>query len=214
MRDRDDQAVSYLPKLVSQEPSLSLFLAGESMNPIEPITTDDRESLEQALESFRAYLLFVAWRIKGDQLAGREGASDFVQRTILAAVERIREGNIPGPTEKHRKAWLRKILFNTVNQTIRREHAEKRGGGRVLGGLDDPGPDSAISPSGEAIKNEESLLLDHAFGQLDPDEQQLINWRYVDGLTCEEIGRRRGCSASYVSRICNEAVGRLRRALT
>jgi RNA polymerase sigma factor (sigma-70 family) len=183
------------------------------MNSDEPITTADRESLERALESFRAYLLFVAWRIKGDQLAGREGASDLVQRTIVAAVERIRDGNIPGPTDKHRKAWLRKILFNTVNRTVRTENAEKRGGGRVVRGLEDLGPDSATSPSGDAIRNEERLLLARAFDRLEPDIRQLITWRYVDGLTCEEIGSRRGCSASYVSRICNDAIGRLRRSL-
>jgi RNA polymerase sigma factor (sigma-70 family) len=188
-------------------------MAAFSMDPNESITAGDRESLERALESFRAYLLFVAWRLKGDQLAGREGASDLVQRTIVAAMEKIREGNIPGPTEKHRKAWLRKILFNTFNRMVRRENAEKRGGGRVVGGLEEPGPDSATSPSGGAIKNEERLLLAQAFAKLDPDEQQLITWRYVDELTCEEIGRRRGCSASYVSRICNEAIGRLRRSL-
>jgi RNA polymerase sigma factor (sigma-70 family) len=190
-----------------------MFLGVLSMNPIESVTAEDRESLERALESFRAYLLFVAWRIKGDQLAGREGASDLVQRTILAAVERIREGNIPGPSDKHRKAWLRRILFNTVNQTVRNQNAEKRGGGRVVGGLEEPGPDSAPSPTGEAIKKEERLLLDNAFGRLEPDEQQLITWRYVEELTCEEIGRRRGCSASYASRMCNEAIARLRRSL-
>jgi RNA polymerase sigma factor (sigma-70 family) len=184
------------------------------MNPNESVTTEDRQSLERALESFRAYLLFVAWRIKGNQLAGREGASDLVQRTIVAAMEKIREGKIPGPTDKHRKAWLRKILFNTFNRMVRRENAEIHGGGRVVGGLEEPGPDSATSPSGGAIKNEEKLLLANAFAQLDPAEQQLITWRYMDGLTCEEIGRRRGCSASYVSRICNEAIGRLRRSLS
>jgi RNA polymerase sigma factor (sigma-70 family) len=183
------------------------------MDPNESITAGDRESLERALESFRAYLLFVAWRLKGNQLAGREGASDLVQRTIVAAMEKIRDGNIPGPTEKHRKAWLRKILFNTFNRMVRHENAAKRGGGHVVGGLEDPGADSATSPSGGAIKNEERQLLAQAFAQLDPDEQQLITWRYVDGLTCDEIGRRRGCSASYVSRICNEAIGRLRRSL-
>jgi RNA polymerase sigma factor (sigma-70 family) len=183
------------------------------MDPIESITADDRESLERALDSFRSYLLYVAWRIKGDQLAGREGASDLVQRTIVAAMEKIRDGNIPGPTDKHRKAWLRKILFNTFHRMVRHENAEIRGGGRVVGGLDEPGPDSASSPSAGAIKNEERLLLARAFGQLTPEEQQLITWRYMDGLTCEEIGHRRGCSASYVSRICNELISRLRRSL-
>ncbi len=136
-----------------------------------------------------------------------------MQRTILAAVEKIRNGNIPGPTDKHRKAWLRKILINTHHLTIRRENAEKRGGGRVVNGVEEHGPDPATSPSGEAIKHEERFLLAQALGQLEPDLRELITWRYVDGLTCEEIGLRRGCSASFVSRICNEAVNRLRRSL-
>ncbi len=183
------------------------------MNSSEPIAAEDRESLERALESFRAYLLFVAWRLKGDQLAGREGASDLVQRTLVAAVEKIREGNIPGPTEKHRKAWLRKILFNTLKRVVRRENAEIRGGGRVIGGLEEPGPDSGTSPSAGAVKNEQSRLLAEAFEKLEPDEQQMITWRYIDSLTYEEIGQRRGYSASYACRICNELIGRLRRTL-
>ena len=81
------------------------------------------------------------------------------------------------------------------------------------GGLEEHGPDPATSPSGEAIKQRRAVFTGQAFGQLEPDEQELITWRYVDGLTCEEIGLRRGCSASYVSRICNEAIGRLRRSL-
>jgi RNA polymerase sigma factor (sigma-70 family) len=183
------------------------------MNPNESIGAGDRESLERALESFRSYLLFVAWRLKGEQLAGRESPSDLVQRTIVAAMEKIRDGKIPGPTDKHRKAWLRKILFNTFNRMMRRENAEIHGGGRVLGGLEEPGPDSATSPSGGAIKNEERLLLAKALARLAPDERELITWRYMEGLTCEEIGRRRGCSASYASRLCNEVMGRLRRSL-
>ncbi len=186
------------------------------INPSEPSrspSADDRESLERALESFRSYLMFVAWRIQGDRLAGREGASDLVQRTILAAVEEIRDGKIPGPDEKQRKAWLRKILLNTLKRAVRHENAAKRGGGRVLRGLEEPGPDPATSPSGKAIRNEEELLLADAFRSLEPDEQQLITWRYIEGLTCEEIARRRGCSGSYISRICNEITSRLRRTL-
>lgn len=95
---------------------------------IEPAAGDGRQSLELAVESFRSYLLFVAWRLKGDRLAGKEGASDLVQRTILAAVEKIREGDIPGPTDEHRKDWLRKLLYKTFRKMIRHENTQKRGG--------------------------------------------------------------------------------------
>jgi RNA polymerase sigma factor (sigma-70 family) len=179
----------------------------------ESASANDRESLERSLESFRAYLLFVAWRIKGNRLAGTDGASDLVQRTLLAALEKVRKGNIPGTSEKHRKAWLRKILYNTLKKGIRYETAEIHGGVGVIGRLEAPVPDPTTSPSGKAIKIEEELLLAEKFARLEPDEQQLITWRYIDGWSCEEIGRRRGCSASYVSRICNEIVRRLRTSL-
>ncbi len=173
----------------------------------------DRQALELAIESFRSYLLFVAWRIKGERLAGKEGASDLVQRTIVAAVERIREGNVPGSTDELRKAWLRKLLYKTFRKMVRHENTQRRGGGLVRGGLEEPVPDPATSPSGKAMRNEQEHLLAEAFAQLDPDEQQLVTWRYIEGVTCEEIGRRRGCSGSYVSRICHEVIGRLRQAM-
>jgi RNA polymerase sigma factor (sigma-70 family) len=183
------------------------------MDNIELKPTDDRHALERSLESFRAYLLFVAWRLKGNQTAGPEGPSDLVQRTMMAAMRNIREGNVPGESIAHRKAWLRRILFNTVNHAVRSERAEKRGGGRITTDLDHAGPDSTTSPSSDAIKNEERALLANALARLEPDVRELITWRYLDGLTCDEIGRRRGCSASYISRVCNEIIDRLRRSL-
>ena len=173
----------------------------------------DRESLERELESFRTYLLFVAWRLKEKGLAGPEGASDLVARTLMAAIEKVREGNIPGPDQKHRRAWLRKILVRTSGRLNRRQQAEIHGGGRMPAALDEPVPDSATSPSGEAARNEEQRLLADAVARLDPAEQELIRWRYIDELTWEEIGRRRGFSATYACRTCKEALARLRASL-
>jgi RNA polymerase sigma factor (sigma-70 family) len=182
------------------------------MNPPDPAIGDVRDSLERSLDSYRAYLLFVAWRIKGDELAGVEGASDLVQRTLFAALEKIRDGRVPGESERQRKAWLRRILCNTFRTEVRRARSAKNGGGRVVG-LEDSAPDSTTSPSGKVERREQESLLAEAFDRLAPDERELITWRFVDGLSCEEIGRRRGYSASYASRACNEIIGRLRRSV-
>jgi RNA polymerase sigma factor (sigma-70 family) len=170
----------------------------------------DRDSLERELESFRTYLLFVAWRLKERGIGGPEGASDLVAQTLMAALEKVREGNIPGPDKKHRRAWLRKILIRTSSRLNRRQQAEIHGGGRVVTAIEEPVPDSATSPSGEAVRNEEQRLLADAFARLEPAEQELIRWRYIDELTWEEIGRRKGFSATYACRTCKETLARLR----
>jgi RNA polymerase sigma factor (sigma-70 family) len=173
----------------------------------------DRESFERELNSFRTYLLFVACRLKERGLAGPEAASDLVARTFLAAIEKVRAGNIPGADERHRKAWLRKILIRTTKRIRRTGQAEVHGGGRLILELDRPIPDTATTPAQIAVKDEERMILADAFAALEPSDQEIIRWRYVDQLSWEEIAKRRGFSAPYACRIGRQALERLRNAV-
>jgi RNA polymerase sigma factor (sigma-70 family) len=154
--------------------------------------------------------LFVACRLKERGLAGPEAASDLVARSLMAALEKVRAGNIPGPDTKHRKAWLRKILIRTSSRLTRKEGAQVHGGGRVVAGFEGSVPDSGTSPSGRAAKREEQRLMAEALGQLDPQERKIITWRYIDELSWEEIGRRCGFTATYACRSCKQALAKLR----
>jgi RNA polymerase sigma-70 factor (ECF subfamily) len=173
----------------------------------ETLANDDRVSLERTLESFRTYLLYVAWRLKGNEgVAGAVGASDLVQQTMLVALRKVQEGKGPGPTPKDHRAWLRQILINLMRE-------KSRLASREPGGLEDAVADSGTSPSGALAKQEEARAMSQALDRLGPDEREIIIWRCVDGLSYEEIGRRRGYSDTYARRVVGQVLGRLRSML-
>lgn len=164
-------------------------------------SSDDRESLERDLESYRTYLLCVAWRLTSSRRRGDVGASDLVQRTIVAALVKVRGGTIPDRDESRRLAWLCRIMKNLWLNDLRSPEPDV---------VDSSIVGDATPPIWTPAWDELQRLLAMAFERLDPDERQLVAWRYVDGLTCEEIGRLRGYAASYASRVSRDALKRLR----
>jgi RNA polymerase sigma factor (sigma-70 family) len=172
--------------------------------PPSPVSDDDRELLARAIASYSTYLMFVAGRLKGQHLQTEEGASDLVQKTLVAALTKIRKGTgqLPGRTDPDVKAWLRKVLVNTYHDMQRYHRARKRTPGAISR------PREAPSPSCEAMLNEEAGRLAEARKKLDTDDRQLLEWRDDQGVTFEEIGRRRGFSASYASRAYRRARAR------
>ncbi len=177
--------------------------------PEEPVRRAEREDLARSLETYRAYLLFIAWQIQGNRLVAKEGASDLVQRVMVEALAKVQAGNIPSISPKERKAWLRKILYNILNTLVRRAVIEEE----IYPRLPLSGADPATSPSGIVSRGEQIAILAKAFQKLDPTAQQVVTWRYIDELTCEEIGTRLSWSASYVSRLSNQSLRTLRKAL-
>jgi RNA polymerase sigma-70 factor (ECF subfamily) len=172
--------------------------------PNRALTNDDPVSLEQALASFQTYLLYVAWRLKGDEgVVGVQGASDLAQQTMAVALDKVREGRGPGPTPKDQRAWLRRILINLMRDKSRRARRERSG-------LEDEVVDSGTSVGGKLIKTEDARIMAQALDRLGPDEREIVIWRYVDELSYAEIGRRRGYSDTYARRVVGQALGRLR----
>jgi RNA polymerase sigma factor (sigma-70 family) len=165
---------------------------------------DDRAAMQRALESCRTYLFYVAWRLKGNEgVAGAEGASDLVQQTMLVALKKVQEGKGPGPTSKDQRAWMRQILINLMREKGRRAQRQRAG-------LEQPIVDSGTSPSNELAKKEEAKAMAEALDRLDPADREVVTWRCVDGLSYEEIGRRRGYSDTYARRVVGQVLGRLR----
>jgi RNA polymerase sigma factor (sigma-70 family) len=178
-----------------------------SVGSSESLTNDERRSLEIALESCRTYLLYVAWRIKGNEgVVGAEGVSDLVQQTMLVALRKVQEGKGPGPTSKDHRSWLRQILINVIREKSRRSRRECRG-------LEETGADPGTSPSDAMSKQEETRAMADALNRLGPDEREIVTWRCVDGLSYAEIGRRRGYSDTYARRVVGQVLCQLRSML-
>jgi DNA-directed RNA polymerase specialized sigma24 family protein len=62
-------------------------------------------------------------------------------------------------------------------------------------------------------KQEEARAMAEALGRLGSDDREIVTWRCVDGLSYEEIGRRRGYSDTYARRVVGQVLGRLRSML-
>jgi RNA polymerase sigma factor (sigma-70 family) len=166
-----------------------------------PDHRDDREALERAIASQRTYLMFVAGKLKGSHLQAIEGVSDLVQRTFLAALEKVRRGDdgLPGRADGAVRAWLRRILKNNYYDMIKFYNAVKR---TPAGAAPAREP---LSPSGEATLKEAARRLDEAREAIPPGDREILAWKDDEQLTFREIGRRRGYSTTRAHRAYHEA---------
>ncbi len=175
---------------------------------------DDPRRIERTLETYRGYLLSVAQALRGGATGDRASPSDLVQEAMIAAVLKARAGRMPEGDAAHLRSWLRTILVRLHVSEKRREHARKRAG---LLRVDFPGdvpPSDPGTPPTERVARAELVgLIGVAFAGLAEEDQQLVRWRYRDGESFEEIGRRLGCSAAYAGRVSRRALDRLRSAL-
>src|SRR5437763_1330226 len=75
-------------------------------------------------ERYRAYLHLLARQQMSEQLQSKCDSSDLVQQTLLQAHQNL--GQFRGRTEAELKAWLRKILANTLKNTLEELGSQKR----------------------------------------------------------------------------------------
>ena len=172
----------------------------------------DERTWVEAVEAHRAYLTAVARRQLAAGAAGEEGPSDLVQDVALAALDAARDGRAPDPGDGRWRPWLTRILRNKIRQAVRKHRARRRGGGAVFALLDLELSDSGTSPSAGEVRDEESLRVHRALARVDPRQRQILQWLVTDGLAVKAIAGHLGCSPSYASRACKDALNALRLA--
>ena len=181
----------------------------------------DGAALGQLLESCRPYLTLLA-RLQIDRrLRGKVDAADLVQETFLEAHRDFAQ--FRGTTEATLLAWLRQVLarnlanlgrrYGTQRREVRLERAlavELDESSRVLDqGLAAPGS----SPSHQAARREQAVLLADALDQLPADYREVLILRHLEGLSFPEVARRMGRSLDSVDKLWARALARLRRSL-
>ena len=164
---------------------------------------DDEREL-RLIESYETYLLLMAGRIMSCRFVGPKSASDFVQETILAAVQAGDHRPETQAANDDYTKWITGVLRNKITEALRHESILRR-----EQYLNEGPTDSHDSPLPEAIKREKSRRLLAALDRLSPEDRQLIDWS-LEGVSRREIGERLSISASYASRICKQAMYRLR----
>lgn len=194
--------------------------AGEAARWLAAARAGSREALGQVLETFRGYLLLIADREMDPDLRAKGGASDLVQETFLEAQRDF--ARFHGNSAEELRAWLRRLLLNNVANFTRqyRERAKREVGREVPleagGSSHERGAGLAadiLSPSGEAVVQEQAEALARALQRLPPDYRRVLTLRHEEQLTFAQIGQQMQRTANAARMLWLRAVERLQKEM-
>jgi RNA polymerase sigma-70 factor (ECF subfamily) len=171
-----------------------------------------------ALEPYRNFLRLIARLRLDPRLRGKLDPSDVVQQTLLRAHESI--GQFRGQGEAELAAWLRQILAATMVDEVRRYGRGKRDVGAermLLASLDESSvcleawlTCDQTSPSQQAIRHEQLLLLSEALDAMSGDQRQAVELHHLKGYSLADVGRQMGRSKASVAGLLRRGLKELR----
>src|SRR5262249_19014665 len=149
-------------------------------------------------------------------------ASDLVQETYLEAHRNF--ARFQGTSEGQFVRWLRQILATRMADLLRRYLGTQGRDVRLEREIEDAFDRSSVlldrglvapqsSPSQQAARREQSVLLADALAQLPHDYREVIILRNLEALTFPEVAQRMGRSLDSVEKIWMRALARLRQQL-
>jgi RNA polymerase sigma-70 factor (ECF subfamily) len=174
-------------------------------------------ALGQLLERYRAYLTLLARLQISRRLQGKADAADLVQETFLEAHRNFAQ--FRGTTEAELIGWLRQILtsralelirryLGTQRRDVRQERAlaiELEQSSRVLDqGLIAP----HSTPSQQAARHEQAVLLTDALDRLPEDYREVIILHHLEGLSVPQVAQRLGRTVRSVEKLWARALAR------
>jgi RNA polymerase sigma-70 factor (ECF subfamily) len=182
----------------------------------------DAPSLGPLLERYRAYLTVLARVQIGRRLQGKVDAADLVQEAFLGAYRDFPQ--FRGTTEREFLGWLRQILASLLANLVRHYQGTQRRDVRLerqlaveleqsSQALDRGLVAAQSSPSQQAVRHEQSVLLAEALGRLPDELRDLLILRHLEGLTFPEVARRLGRTVDSVKKQWPRALASLRRLL-
>ncbi len=152
------------------------------------------------LELYRRYLALLARLRIGRLLQGKVDPADLVQDTFLDAHRSF--ATFAGASEGEFLAWLRQILatriadlmrryFGTQGRDVRLEHQQTAADLDASScGLSAMLVSPTSSPSVQASRREQAVLLADALDRLPPAYRETIILRQMEGLPFAEVARR------------------------
>lgn len=181
----------------------------------------DTVAFGKLLASHERYLSLLARLRIGHDLRSKADPDDLVQEAFLEA-----HRNFPqfrGTTVAELRAWLRQILAgrlaNLVRQYLGARGRDVRLERQITADLDqsslvlaDALVASITSPSGQAARHEQAVLLAEALAALPEHYREVIVLRHVEGLPFAEIAARMERSDDSVQKLWVRALAALRRS--
>ena len=188
---------------------------------MEQARAGDDAARGRLLELYRNYLQVIARSLIEPELRPLVAASDVVQETYLEAHRHFEQ--FQGRDEAVLVAWLRTILVRSLaNQAgyhragrrdVRRQRSIEQALDRSGAALHSVLAGSVSSPSAQAIRREEAVLLADALERLTPEYREVFILRNLDGLAFNAIAAQLGRTTSAVRRAWSRAVVELSRML-
>jgi RNA polymerase sigma-70 factor (ECF subfamily) len=180
------------------------------------------EGPELTLERFRAFLSLLARLQLDPRLQAKVDLSGVVQDTLLDAHGHMAKLQKMPPAEQ--EAWLRTALAHNILDEVRNLKTRKHDVGRERS-LEAALEDSAArleaslaadqsSPSQQASRNEQGLLLAESLQKLPEDQRRAIEWKYWHGCKLGEIAELLDRSKGAVAKLIERASKTLRAQLT
>src|SRR4029077_6481061 len=145
-----------------------------------------------------------------------------VQEAFLGASRDFRQ--FRGTTEPELLGWLRQILASLLANLVRHYQGTQRRDVRLerqlaveleqsSQALDRGLVAPQSSPSQQAVRREQSVLLAEALGRLPADWRELLILRHLEGLTFPQVAQRMGRTVDSVKKLWPRALASLRRLL-
>jgi RNA polymerase sigma-70 factor (ECF subfamily) len=175
----------------------------------------------EVLEPYRRYLELLARVHLDPRLRGKLDPADVVQQTLLRACAALPESR--GRSPEGLAAWLRKILANTLADTVKHYHRDRRDVDlehsleadldRSSSGLAGWVAADQTSPSQAAARNEELLRLADALADLPEPLREVVVLKHCRGQTLQQIADHLGKSVPSVASLLRRGLKELRQRL-
>jgi RNA polymerase sigma-70 factor, ECF subfamily len=188
--------------------------------PPQPLPTDDERT--PWLLRYEGWLRLLARNEIDSRFAGKFDPSDAVQQTLMEAWKGW--DNFRGSEEPQRLAWLRQILAHqlahlarhfagTQMRDVTREVSIDQSLCQSAQRLDALMPAGTLSPSQNAVANEQRLLLAQVLDELPADYRQVLLLRNIEELPHGEVARRMNKTEGAVRMLWVRALTSLRDAM-
>lgn len=169
--------------------SLGLHMPEDSLLPdLQKAKRGDRLALDRVLGHLEARFRRLAQGRIGPGLKAKMRTSDILQSTYLDVVKSVE--NFEGKDAEEFVAWVARIMENNIRDKDKYFQARKRKDPkhvRISTSESSEMPLNRSTPSVEAVRAEDLLLVSQALDKLDPDYKTVILMRMVEGKSHKEI---------------------------
>jgi RNA polymerase sigma-70 factor (ECF subfamily) len=189
---------------------------------LEEVRGGNPDAMGPLLEHYSHYLSLLARLQIARRLQGKADPSDLVQETLLKAHRDF--AGFKGSSEAELTCWLRQLLATSLAGLVRRYLGTQRRDVRLEEQLvDDLDRSSRMvgqalattqsTPSEQAARREQAVLLAEALAQLPDHYREVIILHHLEGLTLAQTAARLGRTADSVEKLWMRALLRLKSVL-